>query len=119
MIPPYTQLHFDVEFNAGKLATCAVADPGAQGAGVTGMHGPGVRTPSAAAVNDAVVGFERLMHTPNGMMFIIGLLSMMFAIGLFTAIVRLAGSTEMLEGAAPNEHMSMSPRTTGCGMAAR
>ena len=35
----------------------AVGDPGAQGAGMTGTHGIGVRTPSAAAVAAATVGF--------------------------------------------------------------
>ena len=54
------------------MAIRTVGDPGAHGAGTTGMQGVGVRTPIAALVADAVVGFARLAHTPNGMMFTIG-----------------------------------------------
>jgi len=114
--PPKTQLHFEVEFSAGIFATMTVGDPGAQGAGVTGVHGPGVSTPSAAAVSEAVAGFDSDMHTPNGMMFMNGLLSMMLAIGFFSAVTRFSGSTVIGAGAAPNEHMRLSPITTGCAM---
>ena len=43
------------------------------------MQGVGVSTPIAAMVADAVVGFARLEHMPNGMTFTIGTWSMMFA----------------------------------------
>jgi hypothetical protein len=109
-------LHFDVEVSAGMFATDTVGAPGAQGAGVTGVHGPGVNTPSAAAVSDAVAGFDSDMQTPNIGMFMNGLLSMMFAIGLPSAVTRFSGSTVIGAGAAPNEHMMLSPITTGCDM---
>jgi hypothetical protein len=51
------------------------------GAGVTGTHGIGVNTPSAAAVADATTGFAIDRHSPNGMMLTNGLLSMMFPTG--------------------------------------
>lgn len=34
-----------------------------------GMHGPGVKTPKAAAVKAAVIGLARLLQTPNGITF--------------------------------------------------
>lgn len=95
------------------LATVTVDEPGIHGADVAGMHGAGVSTPRAAAVSDAVAGFDRLMHIPNGMMFTNGLLSVMFAIGLPWAITRLLGITTIDEGATPKVHMSVSPSTTG------
>lgn len=43
--------------------------PGAQGAGMFGTHGIGVRTPEAAAVAEATVGFDMDVHMPKGPMF--------------------------------------------------
>ena len=65
-------ISLEVSSSAGMLAISTVGAPGTQGAGVFGMHGVGVSTPSAAAVAAAVVGLARLVHGPNGMMFIIG-----------------------------------------------
>lgn len=119
MTPPYAQLHFDVELSAGMLLTSTVADPGAHGATVTGVQGPGVSTPSAAAVSDAVAGFDSDMHTPNGVMFKNGLLSMIVAMGLLVASVMFVGSTVIGVGAAPKLHIRLSPITTGCAMRRR
>jgi hypothetical protein len=116
--PPYAQLQIDESVSAGMLATNVVGDPGVHGAGITGMHGPGVSTPSAAAVNDAVAGLARLEQTPNGGTFTIGLLSMMFAIGLLSAITLFCGITFIVDGATPNEHCNIAPETTGVPMAA-
>jgi len=49
------------------------------------------------------------MHTPKGLMFTIGLLSMMFAAGIFDALTIFAGKTDKAEGAAPKEHISIAP----------
>jgi hypothetical protein len=46
-----------------------------------GIHGPGVSTPNAAAVSAAVVGFKRLLQTPNGTIFKNGTQSVHVAIG--------------------------------------
>lgn len=54
-----------------------VGTPGTQGAGNTGTQGIGVRTPSAAAVAAATVGFDGVVHMPKGSTFIIGTLSVM------------------------------------------
>ncbi len=117
--PPNMQMHFDVEFSAGMLATITVGTPGIHGAEVIGVHGPGVNTPNAAAVSDAVAGFASDMQTPKGMMFMNGTWSMMFAMGLFSAITRLVGSTVIGAGAAPIVHIRLSPITTGCAISAR
>jgi hypothetical protein len=50
-----------------------VGDPGVQGAAVTGIQGIGVRTPRAAAVAEATVGFAMELHMPNGMIFTMGM----------------------------------------------
>jgi hypothetical protein len=89
-----------------------VGDPGAHGATVTGMHGCGVSTPMAADVAAATWGLLGDMHMPNGAMFTFGLLSMMLAAGWFELCTRLAGSTESVPGAAPNEHAIIAPFTT-------
>ncbi len=56
-----------------------VAEPGAQGAATTGMHGWGVSTPWAAAVADATCGLDRVVHIPNGAMLAIGELAEVLA----------------------------------------
>jgi len=68
----------------------------------------GVRTPEAAEVAEATVGFARLVHMPNGKMFTNGLLSMMFAIGV-APTTRLVGRTSKEDGATPMEHMRVAP----------
>lgn len=89
----------------------AVGDPGTHGAGVTGMHGMGVNTPSAAAVAAATVGFDGDEHMPNGRIFTIGLLSIMFASGT-PVIVRFCGKTIRVLGAKPKLHWSVAPMHT-------
>ena len=84
--PPQEHMHFDVVLSTGMLATTTVGAPGIHGV-VTGMHGIGVSTPSAAAVAAATVGFESDMHIPNGGMFASGLQSMIVATGTPPIIV--------------------------------
>ena len=82
MVPAQRQVSFEEESIALKLPTITVGQGGAQGAGVAGMQGMGVWTPSAAAVAAMTVGFDGLLHMPNGMMFAMGALSMMVATNL-------------------------------------
>jgi hypothetical protein len=70
------------------------------------MQGCGVSTPSAAAVAAATCGLLGLMHIPNGMMFIIGIMSIMFACGWLVVMVKFFGVTISTDGAAPNVHIS-------------
>jgi Na+/H+ antiporter NhaA len=79
---------------------------------MTGMHGWGVSTPSAADVAAATCGLAMLVHIPNGMMFFIGTLSMIVAAGRLLAFTSFSGVITRLAGATPNEHMSGAPFTT-------
>jgi hypothetical protein len=96
-------IHLELLFSAGILATRTVGDPGAQGAAVTGTQGIGVSTPKAAAVAAATVGLAGELHMPNGVMFMIGLLSIIVAIGMEVR-TRFTGSTFKVPGAAPKLH---------------
>ena len=80
--PPQLHISLELSLSAGMFAMSTVGQPGAQGAAVTGMQGIGVRTPNAAAVADATVGFAGQEHMANGRMFSIGTLSMIFATGM-------------------------------------
>jgi hypothetical protein len=98
-------------FSAGCPPIRTVGLPGTHGAVVTGIHGIGVSTPSAAAVADATVGFARLEHIPKGMTFTKGLLSIIFAIGIVVTTL-FCGSTLNIAGAIPNEQASIAPPHT-------
>jgi len=110
-------MHIDESVSAGILATIVFGEPGVHGVD-TGMHGPGVSTPRAAAVSEAVAGLAMLEQTPKGMMLTIGLKSMMLAIGLPSAITRFCGVTTRGDVATPNEHCNVAPKSTGCPMGA-
>jgi hypothetical protein len=72
MTPPQLHINLDELFKAGKLPTNTVGDPGTQGAAVAGIQGMGVKTPLAAAVAAATIGFANELHIPKGMTFAIG-----------------------------------------------
>ena len=72
----------DELLSAGKFPRSTVGDPGVQGAGVTGIQGIGVKTPKAAAVADATVGFAGEVHIPKGLIFVMGMVSMILASGV-------------------------------------
>ena len=110
------QVQVEELFNAGMLPSMTVAEPGAQGATVAGIHGMGVRTPRAAAVAAATVGLAMDMHMPKVGMFTIGLLSMILAAGAPT-FVRLSGRTVSALGAAPKLHIIIEPVVTKIGIA--
>ena len=67
------QLHVQALFKAGIFAIMVLVQPGVQGAGVTGMQGIGVNTPSAAVVAAATVGFANEVHMAKGGIFTIGI----------------------------------------------
>jgi hypothetical protein len=106
-------MHLDELFNAGKVPTITVGDPGTHGAAVTGMQGIGVSTPRAAAVAAATIGLAIDWHIPNGSILSIGLLSMILAKGM--AVVTLfIGSTIKALGATPKLHFRLAPPHTSC-----
>lgn len=111
ILPPYAHINLQLSNNAGMFVISSLP-PGAQGATVTGMHGIGVRTPIAAAVADATVGFAIERHIPKGIMFIIGTKSMMVALGLFCIIGRMGTVTISMEGVMPKLHFNMAPIQT-------
>lgn len=71
--PAHIHMSVDVLSSVGMLPSRTVGAPGIQGETVAGIHGMGVRTPIAAAVAAATIGFAGDMHMPNGMIFTIGM----------------------------------------------
>ncbi len=116
MTPPQLHMHFDELFNAGLLPTTTVGEPGTHGAAVTGIHGMGVSTPSAAAVAAATVGLDRLMQVANGGMLRIGTLSMMVPTGVLPPTV-VGGTAMNDDGAIPKLHVIIDPMVTKSAMA--
>jgi len=104
-------MSLELSLSAGMLATGTVGEPGAHGAGVTGIHGIGVNTPSAADVAAATVGFAIELHIAKGIMFTIGILSMIFAIGIVVLTLFLGRTVKEL-GAAPKLHLIIAPLHT-------
>ena len=110
--PAHPHMHIEVLFSAGMPPINTLGDPGVQGAGITGTHGMGVRTPMAAAVAAATVGLVGDMHIPNGGTFTIGAWSLIVAAGGPPAMVLFTGSTFRALGATPNEHIIIAPEHT-------
>ena len=71
--PAQVHISMCVLSSVGMLSRMTVGTPVIQGDGVIGIHGIGVKTPSAAAVAAATVGLAMLKHAPNGMIFNIGM----------------------------------------------
>ena len=106
------QASFDVLFKAGIELKGPVGDPGAHGAAaVFGTQGIGVKTPAAADVAVAVAGNAGQLQTPNGLIFSIGLLSMMFPASCMPDLICF-GVAENTDGAAPKVHCSTAVVTT-------
>jgi hypothetical protein len=80
--PPHIQFKVQELFSAGILPIITVALPGTQGATVMGIQGIGVSTPKAAVVAAATVGLAKDEHMANGMIFTMGILSIMLASGI-------------------------------------
>lgn len=76
------------------------------------MQGIGVSTAMAATVAAATEGLVELIHIPKGIMFTIGLLSIMFAAGILPASARLIGNTTNVDGATPKLHCNIAPEQT-------
>jgi hypothetical protein len=108
MTPAQAHINMELSFKAGMLDTSTVGEPGAHGAGSTGMQGMGVSAPMAAAVAAATVGFARLWHMPNGGTFIMGTLSMMLPASIWL-VCTIFGVATKVDGAMPNEHFIKAP----------
>jgi hypothetical protein len=111
--PPHAQLHMHELVRAGAPLIITVGEPGDHGAVVTGMHGCGVSTPSAADVAAATCGFDSVVHIPNGMMLTFGAKSWMVAAICPPACTgRPLGTTVSAEGATPKLHISCAVAAT-------
>jgi hypothetical protein len=104
MVPPHMHMQVSEAWSAGILATVVCAAPGVHGATVAGIQGMGVSTPKAAAVAEATVGLAGDWHMPKGMMLVMGIKSMMLALGTFSPETMLVGRTTSDEGAIPIVH---------------
>jgi hypothetical protein len=116
--PPHAQLHSEPAVNAGAPPIFVRSAPGFHGPALTGTHGIGVSTPSAAEVAAATVGFDKLVHIPNGGMFTIGAMSLIVAAGLPSMNTRLIGNTFSVDGASPKLHVIIAVDVTLGGMRA-
>ena len=65
MTPPKLHIALLELLSAGIPPINTVGEPGNQGV-ASGVHGMGVRTPMAAAVAEATLGFAMEVHTPKG-----------------------------------------------------
>lgn len=110
--PPYEHINLLVLSMIGMFAINTIGLPGDQGAAVTGMHACGLRTPGGGvAVAAATTGLAGQLHTPNGSMLTIGLLSIILAKGnVWTTL--FVGSTIRVEGAAPKLQDIVAPPHT-------
>ncbi len=108
------QMHFASPVNAGFFVSSVIGFGGTQGAVVAGMHAEGA--PRAAIT----AGFKTDVHMPNGMMFTIGIWSMIVAAGFPSTIgTPGSGSTTRLDGATPNVQVIIAPEVTCGGMGRR
>src|ERR1700723_2017766 len=110
--PAHMHISVEVLSSVGMSPSITVGAPGTHGATVMGMHGIGVSTPIAAAVAAATIGLAGDMHMPNGMMFTIGILSMMLASGISLVKTMFVGRTTSELGAIPMVHIIIAPMQT-------
>ena len=110
--PPQVHINLHVSVKAGFFPISTVGEPGAHGPGITGTQGMGVKTPKAADVALATVGLDNELHTPKGMIFFIGILSIIVPTDFLLPITWFGGVTLKTLGAAPKVHMSCAPTVT-------
>lgn len=71
MTPAQVQLQIALLPKAGSLPISVLLAPGVHGVSVTGKHGIGVNTPSAAEVAAVTWGLAMELHIPNDGIFTI------------------------------------------------
>lgn len=110
--PPHMHRFVLMLSSAGMPPINTLIAPTFQGDVTTGMHGCGVNTPIAAAVAAATIGLLGVMHIPNGMMFFMGMKSMILAAGCMPDITRFSGVIINTEGATPKTQAKLAKLTT-------
>jgi len=111
MTPPQVHIHLAVLISAGWFIT-NTCPGGAQGAVITGTQGIGVSAPIAAAVAEATVGLANDWHIPKGMMFVIGIISIILPINIFPHLGRKGMVIISDDGAIPKLHCNIAPIQT-------
>lgn len=106
--PPHMQFRQELAVKIGPTIPMAVVD-GIHGPRGIGIHGAGVKTPNAAAVNAAVIGLAILIHTPNGFTFKNGIKSTHEPIGPVGVIIIESGKNVNGVGATPKLHFTNAP----------
>lgn len=114
--PPHMHWQIEPAASAGCPEIFVVGEPGCHGPVGTGTQGIGVRVPSAAAVADATVGFDRLVHIANGGMFMPGTMLVMTAAGRPSMVTVACGRADKVDGAVPKVHSNEAPVTAFGGM---
>jgi hypothetical protein len=114
--PSQVQFKVQVALSAGLFLIITVGEPGTHGVVVTGTQGAGVGTPRAADVAAITAGFVGALHMPKGMMFFMGILSIMVAAGMLAPLTRFSGVIVRVDGATPNEHINIAPIVTSGAM---
>lgn len=111
MTPPHVHIHLALLIRDGIFITFTIPG-GAHGAVMTGTQGIGVNTPIAADVAEATVGLANDWHMPKGIIFVMGIMSIIFAISIFPHLGRNGTVTISDDGAIPKLHCSIAPIQT-------
>ena len=109
--PPHIYMHLSLDETTGIPANKHVGFVAIHGATIEGTQGIGVKTPMAAAVAEATVGFDKVVHIPNVAILTIGTKSVMVAIGNPAANTGSLGRTVNAAGAIPKEQLHKAPQT--------
>jgi hypothetical protein len=114
--PPQVHNSLQLLLTIGIEPLSTAGTPGSQGEAVAGTQGIGVRTPSAAAVAEATVGFDGEVHMPNGGTLTMGLKCELLADGTADVSIVVLGMTITLAGATPKVHIIVAPMQTAMPM---
>ena len=109
--PPNAHINEDSIVKRGPVIPRTVGFVGIHGPAGVGMHVPGVKTPRAAAVCAAVIGFNKLVHIPNGITLTKGAKLVQVAIGPDVHII-VEGNAIKDPGANPKGHIVNAPVQT-------
>ena len=109
--PPKEHIHMSPSETTGPVDNRTLVFFGTQQEAIAGTQGIGVKTPKAAAVAAATVGFARDIHIPKVGIFTSGTKSALLATGCPPTTTRLTGRTDKGTGAAPKEHLQRAPQT--------
>jgi hypothetical protein len=113
IMPAQMHMHLSRLVASGTPPAVWVGAPGAQGIPVAGTQGCGVNTPEAAAVAEITAGLLGELHMPNGIMFTMGAVCTIVAVGTIGCGAPGTGVATKVDGAAPKVHCSTAPVVNG------